>query len=74
MHSVNSYDQEATTTEFGSLGVSLFFLFFPSYMFFYLVVLDSTYSAQDIALRTRVALLHLEYSLLLRSGKNPQKY
>lgn len=29
MYSMNSYDQEATTAEFGKLGVNLFFLFFP---------------------------------------------
>jgi len=26
---MNNYDQEATTVEFGKLGVNLFFLFFP---------------------------------------------
>lgn len=38
---MNSYDQEATTAEFGKLGVNLFFLFFffSSCMFFCLMVL-----------------------------------
>lgn len=66
MYLMNSYDQEATTAEFGKLGVNLFFLFF-FFLLLHVFLPDgprSTYSFQDIVLKTRVVLLHLEYSLL----------
>lgn len=57
---MNSYNQEAAMVEFGKSGVKLFFFFCPL-TFFYLVVLGP-----DIVLKSRVVLLHLKYSLLLR--------
>lgn len=57
---MNSYDQKATMVEFGKSGVKLFFFYCPL-TFFYLMVLGP-----DIVLRSRVILLHLKYSLLLR--------